>query len=227
MPCERRHLGFDHGKWHVFVTMVMHPAPSPGTMVVDAMGMVCFIVVPTGLPPAVAAAPDVASVPGAAPASAHDAASVPGVAPAPAVAPVPAVDPMQAPVVPQLPVTMASRIDDGDQNLVRYGNREFYVMLHEGHVEHESFRNTEPSAGSVRRFVAARRRMSKQVFVKESMLYGEYWPRMLLRAKELEHTQGQAAKLKKRMEDQKDKRQAARAKAKAMVKGKAKAKAAA
>jgi hypothetical protein len=203
--------------------MVMHPASSPGTMVIDAMGMVCFIVVPSG--PAAASVPAGASVPDAA--SAPAVASVPvavpahDAAPAPDVAPAPAMQGVPAPVVPQLPVTMQSRRDEGDQHKAHFGIREFHVLVHEGHVEHQAFRNTEPTEGSVLRLVAARRRLTKQGFVKESVMYGEYWPRMLLRVKELEHKQSQAAKMKKRIDDQKANRAAARAKAKAKAKAKA------
>jgi hypothetical protein len=187
--------------------MVMLPLPSPGTMVIDTMGMVCFVMA-SG--PAVASAPVVAPVP----AMAH---------PVPIVAPVPA--PVPDPVAPHFIRPMASRLDEGDHTKARHSIEDFHVMLNNWQCDNTVFRNTEPSTSLVRRFVASRRRFSKQMYVKETMLVCEYWPRMFLRVKELEYKQSQAAKQKQRNDDQKAKRAAAKAKAKAQVKAKAKAKA--
>jgi hypothetical protein len=182
--------------------MVMHSLPSPGTMVIDAMGMVCFVV---------ASAPVVAPVP--------------AMAPVPIVAPVPA--PVPHPVAPLFFRPMASRRDEHDETKARRSIRDFHVMMNDNLCDNTTFRNSEPSAAVVQRFVASRRRFTKQQFVKETMLHCEYWPRMFLRVKELEYKQSQAAKLKQRLDAQKARRAAAKAKAKAKAKGKAKAKAAA
>jgi hypothetical protein len=177
----------------LFATMPMYPLLSPGTMVIDAMGMVCFI-----LPsrPAVA--------------------SVPNVAPVAIAAPVPA--PVPVPVEPRLIRTMASRLDDDDKIRPPRSIRDFHVMINNVHCETKAFRNTEPSTAVVHRFVASRRRFTKQQYVRQTMLQCETWPRLILRVKELEHKQSQAAKLKKRLQDMKAKRAAARAKAKAKAK---------
>jgi hypothetical protein len=106
-------------------------------------------------------------------------------------------------------------------------HQDFHVMMNDNLCDNTTFRNSEPSAAVVQRFVASRRRFTKQQFVKETMLHCEYWPRMFLRVKELEYKQSQAAKLKRRLDAQKARRAAAKAKAKAKAKGKAKAKAAA
>jgi hypothetical protein len=152
-------------------------------------------------------------------------ASVPAVAPAPAV-PVMVIDavpaaPAAPAVVPQLPVVLADRRDDNEHLKARFNHREFHVMMHDMSVDTTSFRNTEPSEGTVARFVAWRRRMSKQEFVRESLACAEHWPKMFLRVKELEHKQSQELKKIKRADDQKKKR-AATAKAKAEARAKAK-----
>jgi hypothetical protein len=159
--------------------------------------------------------------------------SMPAVAAAPAVAVVPAVAvaalaaDVPVPVKPQLPVVFALRRDDKDHLKLASDHREFHVLcydLSEFHVP--VFRNTEPSENAVRRFVASRRRMTKQEFVRESLECAEKWPKMFLRVKELEHRQSQEQKKIKQANDKKQKR-AAKATAKAEVKAKAKAQTAA
>jgi hypothetical protein len=192
----------------LFATMVMHSLPSPGTMVIDAMGMVCFVVASGS---AVASAPVVAPVP--------------AMALVPIVAPVPAAVP--GPVAPLFYRTMESRRDEQDEAKARGNIQDFHVMMDETLLDTTAFRNCEPSAAMVRRFVASRRRSTKQQCVRWTTLHGEYWPRMILRVKELEYKQSQAAKFKRRLDALKARRAAAKAKAKAKAKGKAKAKAAA
>jgi hypothetical protein len=107
-------------------------------------------------------------------------------------------------------------LDEGLQP--RRGDGDFHVMLNDDECGNKAFKNTEPSAAVVSRFVASRRRNTKQGFVKGTMVHCEFWPRLLLRVKELEHKQTQAAKHKQRLQDQKNKRAAAKAKAKAKAK---------
>jgi hypothetical protein len=159
--------------------------------------------------------------------------SMPAVAAAPAVVVVPAVAvaalaaDVPVPVKPQLPVVFALRRDENDHLKAASNHREFHVLCHDLSEFHVPvFRNTEPSENSVRRFVASRRRMTKQEFVRESLGCAENWPKMFLRVKELEHRQSQEQKKTKQANDQKQKR-AAKATAKAEVKAKAKAKTAA
>jgi len=124
-------------------------------------------------------------------------------------------------VVPQLPVVLAARRDENDQLKAAFNHREFHVLFHDMSVDTTCFRNTEPSEKAVSRFVALRRRMTKQEFVRESLACAEHWPKMFLRVKELEHKQSQEMKKIKRADDQKKKR-AATAKAKAQARAKAK-----
>jgi hypothetical protein len=149
-------------------------------------------------------------------------ASVPVVAPVPAV-PVMVIDvvPAAPAVVPQLPVVLAARRDENEHLKARFNDREFHVMMHDMSVDTTCFRNTEPSEKAVSRFVASRRRMTKQEFVRESLACAEHWPKMFLRVKELEHKQSQELRRIKRLDHQKNKR-AATAKAKAEARAKAK-----